>query len=188
MELDYRHPIDMWSLGCILVELHTGEPLFAGRHEADQLEKIVEVKGMPPVQMIESSPKAKKFFTLNGLDEFGQKKYELRSKSVVKKRDLSQIIGVNTHGPNGRRLGEPGHTVIEYLKFYDLVEKMLEYDPTKRINPIQALQHPFFAPILQDKSSEESSSSSTSQTSNSSGSAVAAPSAPNTTRTDVMKD
>ncbi|VDP71544.1 unnamed protein product, partial [Echinostoma caproni] len=31
--LDYTMSIDMWSLGCILVELHTGEPLFAGQNE-----------------------------------------------------------------------------------------------------------------------------------------------------------
>lgn len=33
LSLDYTMAIDMWSLGCILVELHTGEPLFAGQHE-----------------------------------------------------------------------------------------------------------------------------------------------------------
>lgn len=32
----YGAPIDMWSLGCILVELHTGEPLFAGAGTSGQ--------------------------------------------------------------------------------------------------------------------------------------------------------
>ena len=33
MGLPYDLAIDMWSLGCILVEMHTGEPLFAGTDE-----------------------------------------------------------------------------------------------------------------------------------------------------------
>lgn len=35
--LPYSYPIDMWSLGCILVEMHIGDPLFNGKNEADQL-------------------------------------------------------------------------------------------------------------------------------------------------------
>ena len=31
--LPYDLAIDMWSLGCILVEMHTGEPLFSGSNE-----------------------------------------------------------------------------------------------------------------------------------------------------------
>ena len=33
----YDLAIDMWSLGCILVEMHTGEPLFAGSNEVNYL-------------------------------------------------------------------------------------------------------------------------------------------------------
>ena len=31
--IPYDLAIDMWSLGCILVEMHTGEPLFSGKDE-----------------------------------------------------------------------------------------------------------------------------------------------------------
>ena len=31
--VSYDMAIDMWSLGCILVEMHTGEPLFSGANE-----------------------------------------------------------------------------------------------------------------------------------------------------------
>lgn len=52
----------MWSLGCILVEMHTGEPLFSGANEVDQMNKIVEVLGMPPKHLLDQANKARKFF------------------------------------------------------------------------------------------------------------------------------
>lgn len=33
----YDMAIDMWSLGCILVEMHTGEPLFSGANEVSDI-------------------------------------------------------------------------------------------------------------------------------------------------------
>ena len=41
--LPYAVSIDMWSLGCILAEMHTGEPLFSGSDQFDQMQKIVKV-------------------------------------------------------------------------------------------------------------------------------------------------
>ncbi|VDM97914.1 unnamed protein product [Thelazia callipaeda] len=65
--LQYDSAIDMWSLGCILVEMHTGEALFAGTCEHDQMMRIIEVLGMPPRHMIEaaSPQKRNKFFEKN---------------------------------------------------------------------------------------------------------------------------
>lgn len=35
--MPYDLAIDMWSLGCILVEMHTGEPLFSGANEVSSV-------------------------------------------------------------------------------------------------------------------------------------------------------
>ena len=39
--------IDVWSVGCVFSELITGVPLFKGRKESDQIEKICEIIGTP---------------------------------------------------------------------------------------------------------------------------------------------
>ncbi len=41
----YSNKIDMWSLGCILVELYLGLPIFPGNSMYDQLRKIVSILG-----------------------------------------------------------------------------------------------------------------------------------------------
>ncbi|XP_057416218.1 cyclin-dependent kinase G-2 isoform X2 [Lotus japonicus] len=43
----YSTAIDMWSLGCIMAELLSKEPLFNGRTEFDQLDKIFRILGTP---------------------------------------------------------------------------------------------------------------------------------------------
>ena len=59
-------------------------------------------------------------------------------------RKLHDILGVETGGPGCRRLGEPGHSVSDYLKFKDLILRMLNYNPKTRITPYNALRHSFF--------------------------------------------
>lgn len=64
-------------------------------------------------------------------------------------------------GPGGRRAGESGHAVADYLKFKDLILRMLDYDPKSRIQPYYALQHSFFKKTA-DEGTNTSSSVSTS--------------------------
>lgn len=68
----------MWSLGCIVVELFLGLPLFPGSSEYNQVSRIVEMLGMPPVWMIEMGKQAGEFFE-KVQDEFGRKTYQLKS-------------------------------------------------------------------------------------------------------------
>lgn len=37
----YSTAIDMWSLGCIMAELLSKEPLFNGKTEVEQLDKVI---------------------------------------------------------------------------------------------------------------------------------------------------
>lgn len=43
--MSYTASIDMWSLGCIAVELFLGLPLFPGTSEYNQLTRIIEMLG-----------------------------------------------------------------------------------------------------------------------------------------------
>ncbi|XP_037516209.1 dual specificity tyrosine-phosphorylation-regulated kinase 1A isoform X4 [Rhipicephalus sanguineus] len=143
--IPYDMAIDMWSLGCILVEMHTGEPLFSGANEVDQMNKIVEVLGIPPKSLLDKAHKARKYF-----EKLPDGSFVLKKTKDGKKyrppgtRRLHEVLGVETGGPGGRRLAEPGHSVADYLKFRDLVLRMLDYDPKGRITPHHALQHSFF--------------------------------------------
>lgn len=58
-------------------------------------------------------------------------------------RTLDEILGVNTGGPFGRRKNESGHSPEEYLKFKDLIQKMLDYNPVKRLSAAEAIRHSF---------------------------------------------
>ncbi|TNV72020.1 hypothetical protein FGO68_gene9610 [Halteria grandinella] len=54
----YTEKMDMWALGCILVELLDGCPLFAGSTDFDQIAKIGNLLGKPdPACLSETSAK-----------------------------------------------------------------------------------------------------------------------------------
>lgn len=81
--IPYDMAIDMWSLGCILVEMHTGEPLFTGANELDQMNKIVEVLGMPPKHLLDQALKIRKFFDRLPTGQYVIKKLPKDAKKVL---------------------------------------------------------------------------------------------------------
>lgn len=50
---------------------------------------------------------------------------------------------MHTGGPFGRRKDEPGHSPEEYTKFRDLIQRMLDYNPVRRLSAAEAVRHPF---------------------------------------------
>lgn len=82
------------------------------------MNKIVEVLGMPPKHILDQAHKWKRYF-----DKLPDGSYVMKKPKDGKKyrapgsRRLHDILGIETGGPSGRRIGEPGHSVSDYLKF-----------------------------------------------------------------------
>jgi dual specificity tyrosine-phosphorylation-regulated kinase 1 len=137
--LPYDCAIDMWSLGCILVELHTGVPIFDGKNEGEQIGKIIRILGHPPNWMIEKMSNTKR------KDNFA---FDLGSNTYTYKGHIGQTMTLSQ--AMQRRNGTSGSSFIQsetetdFGLFLDLVKLILLYDPVKRIKPHEALKHEFF--------------------------------------------
>jgi dual specificity tyrosine-phosphorylation-regulated kinase 2/3/4 len=125
--IPYTTCIDMWSFGCILAELTTGFPLFPGESEAEQLLCIMEVKGVPPQEILMISSRRQLFFE------------GAKPKIVANSRGKKRV-------PGTRRLEEK--VGINDPLFLDLLERKeylgtLDWNPLTRICPDEALVHPW---------------------------------------------
>jgi dual specificity tyrosine-phosphorylation-regulated kinase 1 len=141
--LPYSHPIDIWSLGCILSEMHCGSPLFAGKDEMEQLAVICAMKGPVSDEMMESSPHARKYFLMEeSYSDTGGLSLVWKTKGVdrVPKCDL-MAIHVDKH--RIRNPTAPPSAADPVAELVNLIHAMTRLDPSERITPEEALEHPF---------------------------------------------
>ncbi|KAK0711550.1 kinase-like domain-containing protein [Lasiosphaeris hirsuta] len=155
--LPYSSAIDMWSLGCIVVELFLGLPLFPGSSEYNQVSRIVEMLGNPPNWMIEMGKQAGEFFEKRQ-DEYGRRTYQLKSmetysrehgtkeqpsKKYFQASTLPEIIKSYPMPRKNMKQSEIDREMNNRIAFIDFVRGLLTINPLERWSPQQAKLHPF---------------------------------------------
>ncbi|CAG8150237.1 unnamed protein product [Penicillium salamii] len=155
--LPYSSAIDMWSLGCIVVELFLGLPLFPGSSEYNQVCRIVEMLGIPPTWMLEMGKQSGEFFEKTQ-DEFGRKTYRLKtleqysrehntkeqpSKKYFSASTLEEIIRSYPMPRKNMKQAEVERELNNRVAFIDFVRGLLSINPLERWSPQQAKLHPF---------------------------------------------
>ena len=113
----YSTAVDMWSVGCVFAELLSRKPFFPGKNFIHQLTLILDVIGCPLEEEIS----------------------HIRSRQARKFLDKfigKQRMPLSTYFP--------ANTNPDAI---DVIEKLLLFDPGKRISAREALLHPYFAPL-----------------------------------------
>lgn len=153
----YDASIDMWSFACILVELYTGHPVFAGENEADQMGCIMEMLGVPSDEFLSRCRRWKTFFeeenqaTTSEANDALKSPRRFRPRTFVSSRGWKRV-------PGARQLATA--MKCNDIRFLAFLQKCFEWDPAQRLTPEQALQDPWILEVQQDGVTTNGSSAS----------------------------
>lgn len=126
LKFNWSHPVDIWSIACIVFELYTGNVLFNTEdNDLEHLGIMEKILGPIPHAMTASH----KYFTDGTLNfDWSERPHE-----------------VNCHQPLQKSMKCGSEDDLQLL---DLMERMLAYDPLQRITSSEALRHPFFDKLI----------------------------------------
>ncbi|KAI7801624.1 CDC like kinase 4a, partial [Triplophysa rosa] len=133
LDLGWSNSCDVWSVGCILIEYYLGSTLFQTHDSKEHLAMMERVLGPLPTHMLQKT----------------------RKHRYVHHDKLDWDI----HSSSGRHVRKQCKPLRQYMascssdheQLFNLIEKMLEYDVTKRITLSEALKHPFLDCLRKSK-------------------------------------
>lgn len=117
----YNHSVDMWAIGCMMAELIDAQPLFPGESDIDQIYCIQKSLGPLIPEHQECLSKNKAFAGFR----------------LPKIQNLDSI--------QHRYLGKIDTLAIDFIL------QLIQMDPHKRLTADQALNHPYFQDMTQEK-------------------------------------
>ncbi|XP_034909129.1 serine/threonine-protein kinase AFC2 isoform X4 [Populus alba] len=132
--LGWSYPCDIWSVGCILVELCTGEALFQTHENLEHLAMMERVLGPIPQHILKRVDRhAGKYVRRGRLDWPEGAASRESMKAVLKLPRLQNLVMQHVDQSAGDLI--------------HLLQGLLRYDPLDRLTAREALRHPFLAKV-----------------------------------------
>ena len=147
-QTQYSTPVDIWSAGCILLEMITKTPLFPGDSEIDQLHRVFRTLG---------TPNENTWSGVTSLPEFKSNFPQFQPQSLSK---LFPNID-----PDAIDLLSVCFFLFFFINLLILnLKQMLVYEPDRRITAKNALQHRYFHSLFENNSNNNSNNSTNNNT------------------------
>lgn len=125
LELGWSQPCDVWSIGCIIFELYLGITLFQTHDNREHLAMMERILGPIPHRMARKT-KTKYFY-------HGKLDWDEKSSAGRYVRENCKPLHRYQNGDDD-----------DHRQLFDLIARMLEYEPSSRLTLGEALHHPFF--------------------------------------------
>ena len=139
LELGWNQPCDVWSIGCIIFELCLGFTLFQTHDNREHLAMMERILGRFPSRMAQKT----------------RVKYFDKGRLLWSEKSSGGRY-VREHCKPLKRYMPKGHSESEkesYEEMFDLISKMLIYEPSRRLTLQEAMRHCFFNPVKNNSSS-----------------------------------
>jgi serine/threonine protein kinase len=132
----YDTRIDIWSVGCVLAEMHTGYVLFQNDSVATMLCRICGVLGPIPEHVLAAGRDTHKYFTLANIAYEKNEDDGTFTMIYPKKTNLPSRLHCQPDPDTGKLSRDD-------QLFVDFIRTLLNLDPRKRPTATDALKHPW---------------------------------------------